>query len=63
MNLNAVTQATIGEIRKLLASLSDDSDESTRIAVLEKVLVNRCRRCLDYDERGSFWCCYDSRGG
>jgi hypothetical protein len=35
--------------------------EGERAAVLERVLKNRCRKCLDYSADGSFWCCYDSR--
>lgn len=45
-------------IRKLLEPLS----ENDRKAVLEYVLENRCRTCLDYSPSGDFWCCYDSRG-
>jgi hypothetical protein len=53
-------QATIATIRELLEALLD---EAARVAVLDAVLQNRCRKCLDYDPQGSFWCCYDSRGG
>lgn len=50
---------TIDAINELLKALPD---EATRVLVLETVLQHRCRTCLDYDPRGSFWCCYDSRG-
>jgi hypothetical protein len=53
-------QAAYDEIRAILASLSDESD---RQLVLMALLTNRCRKCLDYDPQGNFWCCYDSRGG
>jgi hypothetical protein len=56
--LNAEGVATA--IRVLLAALPDDA---ARALVLERVLENRCRKCLDYDPSGQFWCCYDSRGG
>lgn len=52
-------QAAIDEIQKILAALPDD--EACKI-VLSALLTHRCRKCLDYDESGSFWCCYDSRG-
>lgn len=47
-------------IQEQLDKLPDDSE---RINVLEAVLKNRCRKCLDYDPSGNFWCCYESRGG
>lgn len=50
---------TAEAILKMLEALPD---ERTRIEVLEQVLKNRCRRCLDYDPQGQFWCCYESRG-
>jgi len=34
----------------------------TKKKMLEAVLKNHCRQCLDYDPEGQFWCCYDSRG-
>lgn len=55
----AAKQATLNAIQKLLDALP----EAARVEVLTAVLKNRCRKCLDYDESGSFWCCYDSRGG
>jgi hypothetical protein len=56
--LNA--DGVVTAIRVLLAALPDDA---ARALVLERVLENRCRKCLDYDPSGQFWCCYDSRGG
>jgi len=53
-------QGAYDEIQKILASLPD---EEGRKDVLFALLVNRCKKCLDYDPQGSFWCCYDSRGG
>jgi len=53
--VNAVSKA----IQEILWNLPD---EASRRAVLERVLEKRCRKCLDYDADGSFWCCYDSRG-
>jgi hypothetical protein len=53
-------QATIAAIQALLEALPD---EVTRVAVLGVILQDRCRKCLDHDPSGSFWCCYDSRGG
>lgn len=53
-------QSAFDEIQKILAALPD---EDARKLVLIALLTNRCRKCLDYDESGSFWCCYDSRGG
>ena len=58
--MEATNQAAYDEIQKILSSLSDDE---ARKLVLSALLTNRCRKCLDYDESGSFWCCYDSRGG
>jgi hypothetical protein len=52
-------QDAYDEIQKILAALPD---EDARQLVLTAVLTNRCRKCLDYDPSGSFWCCYDSRG-
>lgn len=51
---------TASRLRAVIDSLPD---ESARIEVLRALLVNRCPKCLDYDERGQFWCCHDSRGG
>ena len=51
--------AALTRVREVLDALPD---EAARIEVLEEVLKNRCKRCLDYDPRGQFWCCYDSRG-
>lgn len=56
----ATTQGTINEIRRLLDALPDDA---ARVEALQAILENRCRKCLDYDPQGQFWCCYDSRGG
>ena len=53
------TDAVVEVIQVILERLPD---EEARKAVLERVLENRCRRCLDYDPSGSFWCCQDSRG-
>ena len=53
-------QGAHDEIQKILAMLPD---EDARKTVLFAVLVNRCKKCLDYDPHGSFWCCYDTRGG
>lgn len=54
------TDAAIAVIRGILERLPD---EVARQTVLERVLENHCRKCLAYDPNGSFWCCYDSRGG
>ena len=54
------TNSAIEVIRGILDRLPD---EASRQAVLERVLENRCRTCLDYSATGSFWCCYNSRGG
>lgn len=51
--------AAISVIQGILERLPD---EAARKLVLERALDSRCRKCLDYDESGSFWCCYDSRG-
>lgn len=53
------TISTIDAIRRLLEALPD---ETSRKEVLSAVLENRCKRCLDYDPQGQFWCCHDSRG-
>ena len=53
------TDTTVDAIRRLLEALPD---EAARVEVLAKVLENRCRKCLDYDPNGQFWCCYESRG-
>ena len=54
-------QADLDEIQKILSVLPD---EQSRQGVLEALLVNRCRKCIDDNPRGGpFWCCYDSRGG
>ena len=39
-------QAAYDEIQRILASLPD---EGARQVVLNALLVNRCRACLDYD--------------
>jgi len=57
--LKVTNQAAYDEIQKILATLPD---EEARKTVLFALLINRCRKCLDYDSSGSFWCCYDSRG-
>lgn len=49
----------IDVIRGILERLPD---EAARVLVLDRVLKNRCRKCLDYCPSGSLWCCYDSRG-
>ncbi len=54
------TSAAIDVIRGILERLPD---EVARLVVLERVLEKRCRKCLDYSADGSFWCCYESRGG
>lgn len=59
-DLKLPNQAAHDEIQKILAALPN---EDARKLVLSALLTKRCRRCLDYDESGSFWCCYDSRGG
>lgn len=59
-DLKLTNQAAYDEIQKILAALPD---EDARKNVLFALLVNRCKQCLDYDPQGSFWCCYDSRGG
>ena len=51
--------ASVEVIQGILARLS----EQERRTVLSRVLENRCRKCLDHDPSGSFWCCYDSQGG
>jgi hypothetical protein len=53
-------QAVYEEMKRLLDGLPD---EASRGVVLMALLTNRCRKCLDYDPSGSFWCCYESRGG
>jgi hypothetical protein len=55
MTAETTAEATIREIRALLAALPD---EALRREVLEAILENRCRKCLDVD---SSWCCYESR--
>ena len=57
--MSETNQAAHDEIQKILAMLPD---EDARKLVLLALLTNRCRKCLDYDPQGSFWCCYDSRG-
>ncbi len=52
--------SALSQIREILAALPD---EAARVEVLEQVLEKRCRKCLDYNPQGQFWCCYDSRGG
>jgi uncharacterized protein YfdQ (DUF2303 family) len=59
MSPTTTNQTTIAAIQALLEALPD---EAVRIAILEEVLQNRCRKCLNHDPQGSFWCCYDSRG-
>lgn len=56
----ALTEDTIDVIRRFLAALPD---EAARIEVLSALLDKRCRKCLDLNPSGQFWCCYDSRGG
>lgn len=53
-------QAAYDEIQKILADLPDEEAKKT---VLFALLTNRCRRCLDYNPSGQFWCCYESKGG
>lgn len=55
----SATSASVARIREILAALPD---EAARVEVLRSVLENRCRTCFDYDPRGQFWCCYQSRG-
>lgn len=57
--MKLTNQAAYDEIQKILATLTDEED---RKLVLMALLTKRCRKCLDYDESESFWCCYDSRG-
>jgi hypothetical protein len=57
--LTRTNQAAYDEMRRLLDALPD---EESRQVVLAALLTNRCRMCLDYNPRGAFWCCYDSRG-
>jgi len=52
-------QAAYDEIQKIMAMLPD---EEARKFILWVLLTNRCRKCLDYDSSGNFWCCYDLRG-
>jgi hypothetical protein len=48
---------------KIQAILSELPDEEARQLTLQSVMENRCPRCFDYNPRGEFWCCYESRGG
>lgn len=57
--MSTAESLAIGRIQEALLQLDD---EPARIRVLEIVLKNRCRKCLDRDESGQFWCCYESRG-
>jgi len=52
-------QVAYDEMVKIMTALPDDE---ARITVLSALLANRCRKCLEYDPQGDFWCCYDSRG-
>lgn len=58
--MTLTNQTAYDEIQKILQALPD---EEARTTVLFALLTNRCRKCLDYDPQGQFWCCYDSRGG
>jgi len=49
----------VGRIQEALLQLPD---EESRKQALEEIMKNRCRKCLDYDPSGQFWCCYESRG-
>lgn len=57
--MTMTNQATYDAMKRLLDALPDEDD---RKVVLAALLTNRCKQCLDYDPRGGFWCCYDSRG-
>ena len=48
---------------KIMNIMEKLPDEDSRQLVLTALLSNRCRKCLEYDPNGQFWCCYDSRGG
>lgn len=52
-------QEAYDEIQNILAALPDEEAKKT---VLFALLTNRCKKCLDYNPSGQFWCCYDSRG-
>ena len=54
-----VVDSPVDAIRKILEALPD---EAARISVLDRVLENRCRKCLDHDPRGHFWCCQFAEG-
>jgi hypothetical protein len=56
--MNTAVAIAVGRIQEALDGLSEDE----RKEALEKVLENRCRKCLDYNPSGQFWCCYESRG-
>lgn len=58
--LTAANQAALDEIKRLLDAMPDEDD---RIRVLTALLAKRCKKCLDYNESGEFWCCHESRGG
>lgn len=49
----------VGRMEEALLQL--ENDEARKEAIAE-LLKNRCRKCLDYDPSGQFWCCQDSRG-
>ena len=61
--LDSVKVPPNAAIKLICVILERLPDEESRKAVLESVLKNRCRKCLDFDASGSFWCCYESRGG
>lgn len=53
------TLAAVVVIKGILERLPD---EEARKTVLEHLLKDRCRKCLDFNASGQFWCCVESRG-
>ena len=62
-SLDSVKAQPNAAVKVICEILKQLPDEESRKAVLEGLLKNRCRKCLDYDAHNSFWCCYESRGG
>ena len=56
-------QQEAAELAATILHLLAQEPEEMRKAVLERVMKNRCPKCFDYSPSGSFWCCYNSRGG
>jgi hypothetical protein len=54
-----ITSAAAAKIQAILNELPD---EELRQLTLQGAMENRCPKCFDYNPRGEFWCCYESRG-